>query len=125
VLYLAQLWEQTDKCNGELRDKIREGLRYYFLLGKALVERYNELIGKKYPPLEAKKKIKQEIKCFFNGSDDSLAKKTEKARKIYWLFNEIGEDKIQRVRTIPANTIARLSYPQLGMIKESVLRGGY
>lgn len=121
--HLAQLWEQTDNCDGEMRNTIREGLICYFLLGKNLNERYDELVNDIYPPLEAKKKIKQEIKSFFSGSDDLLAKKTEKARKIYWLFSAIGEDKIQRVRTISADTIARLTYPQLDMIKESVLQG--
>ena len=49
-------------------------------------------------------------------SDDLLRKKKERAQKICELFIKIGVDKIQRVKSITASSISKLSQDEIDAI---------
>jgi len=42
-----------------------------------------------------------------------LYRRPRKARFVYMLFNQIGEDKIERLKSYNANSIARLTRAQI------------
>ncbi|CAG8475015.1 4126_t:CDS:2 [Ambispora gerdemannii] len=49
-------------------------------------------------------------------SDDALRKKKERALKIFGLFNEIGEDKIQRIKFFTVSAISKLGQDEIDKI---------
>jgi hypothetical protein len=51
-------------------------------------------------------------------SRDALRKKTQRAEKIYTLFEEIGLDKIKLIKTYSANSISKLTNGQIREIIE-------
>ena len=51
-----------------------------------------------------------------NVGDDALRKKKERALKIFELFSEIGEDKIQKIKTILASALSKLSQDEFDEI---------
>ncbi|CAG8565877.1 12864_t:CDS:2 [Ambispora leptoticha] len=85
-------------------------IRSYFHFGKAIEERYN-YYRKDYPKRTSEGKVSDEIrKQLPNSVSESLLRKTkERALKIYDLFNELGEDKIKRIQTFTATTLANIS----------------
>ena len=69
----------------------------------------------------AQSKLDKEIKEQLpeGVTDTTLWKQTERARKIYELFLEIGDDKIQRVKSYSALTISKLSWEKIDYIIEN------
>ena len=88
----------------------REVISRYFAFGKALKERRKELkkthnssASNALLNLELRTQIPNKI------TKEALRKKTEKARKLYKLFDAVGEEKISQVKTFSATSISRLS----------------
>jgi hypothetical protein len=110
--------------NAETRYNVtnQEVIKNYYLFGKALLERLN-LYKENYMEHEAQKKVNEEVRQQLpnNVTEDTLRKRKEKARKVYNLFNRIGEDKIMRVRTITASEILKLRWNDIEYIVSKIL----
>ncbi|CAJ0751817.1 19445_t:CDS:1, partial [Entrophospora sp. SA101] len=63
---------------------------------------------------EVKEQLPKEV------TDTTRWKQTERARKIYDLFDEIGIDKIQRVKSYSALAISKLSWENIDYIVDSI-----
>ncbi len=81
-----------DKANRDL-------VHFYFQFGKALSRRLAILLQSN-PPQTAHTILNEEVKekLLGNVNKDMVRKRTDTARKIYDIFNEIGEDKIRRIK---------------------------
>ena len=55
-----------------------------------------------------------------NLSKNSIEKRIERARKIYDLFDTIGFDKIQRVKSFPVSHIYGLSWDDIDTLGEKI-----
>ncbi|CAH1769217.1 190_t:CDS:1, partial [Entrophospora sp. SA101] len=65
----------------------------------------------------ARSRVYKEVSSHLpNVTADNLRKKTYKARNIYRLFNDIGVDKINLIKSYSADSISRLSIPQIKAI---------
>ncbi|CAG8800124.1 12554_t:CDS:1, partial [Racocetra persica] len=110
--------------NSEMQNEItnRDVITNYYLFGKALSERLKHY-EKTNPPyaslLLVNDKIRKQIP---NITDTTLWKKVERSRKLYTLFINIGEDKIQRVKSFSALTISKLSKEDIDNIILSILK---
>ncbi|CAG8678059.1 3305_t:CDS:2 [Gigaspora margarita] len=95
----------------------REVITSYYLFGKALEDKYDHY-KKNNPKRTAQALVNKEIKSQLPNSvsDDLLRKKKERAHKIYELFTEIGVDKIQRIKSITASSISKLSQDEIEAI---------
>ncbi|CAG8783025.1 10023_t:CDS:2, partial [Racocetra persica] len=82
---------------------------YYFKLGKALQNRLEDLIEKKHK--NARELLNTEVSGHFTAGID-FKKEISKAQKVYEIFNDIGEDRIHRVRATPT-TISSLTKDDL------------
>ncbi|RIA96146.1 hypothetical protein C1645_755849 [Glomus cerebriforme] len=94
----------------------------YFQFGKKISERLDYYKNeKKYRDRMAQNKVDKEIKEQLpeEVNDTTRWKQTERARKIYDLFFEIGVDKIQRVKSFSALTISKLSWEKIDYIVDS------
>ncbi|RIA95896.1 hypothetical protein C1645_816039 [Glomus cerebriforme] len=89
----------------------QEVIRCYYFFGKALVDRFDH-----YKKLDNKERtaqalvneeVKDQLSDKINNIDILTLK--ERTQKIYEFFNEIGEDKIQKVRSLSAVEISELS----------------
>ncbi|CAG8622354.1 25533_t:CDS:1 [Dentiscutata erythropus] len=94
----------------------------YYLFGKALSERL-EHHKKSNPPYASLLLVNEEVKEQIpNITDTTLWKKVERSRKIYKLFLNIREDKIQRVRSFSALTISKLRKEDIDNIILTILK---
>ncbi|CAG8857550.1 9733_t:CDS:1, partial [Gigaspora margarita] len=96
--------------NAETKNEItnQDVITCYYLFGKALSERL-EHHKKSNPPYASLLLVNEEVrKQIPNITDTALWKKVERSRKLYTLFINIGEDKIQRVKSFSALTISKL-----------------
>jgi hypothetical protein len=89
----------------------------YFHLGKALEDRFNHY-RKTNPKRTAQGLVNNEVRTQIPESvSESLLRKTkERAQKIYDIFNEIGVDKIKRIRSFTATTIANISQDDIDFV---------
>ncbi|CAG8843056.1 14436_t:CDS:1, partial [Gigaspora margarita] len=96
----------------------QEVITTYYLFNKALEEKYDYYIKKNNPKRTAQALVNKEVRSQLPNSvsDDLLRKKKERAQKIYELFTEIGVDKIQRVKSITALSISKLSQDEIDAI---------
>lgn len=91
-------------------------IRSYFNFGKVLDDLYN-YYKKDNPKRTAQALVNKEVREQLpNVSDDALRKKKERALKIFELFNEIGEDKFQKIKSFSASTISKLSQDETDKI---------
>ncbi|CAG8661526.1 9857_t:CDS:10, partial [Gigaspora margarita] len=95
----------------------QEVITSYYLFGKALEDKYDHY-KKNNPKRTAQALVNKEVRSQLPNSvsDDLLRKKKERAQKIYELFTEIGVDKIQRVKSITASSISKLSQNEIDAI---------
>lgn len=99
----------------------QEVVRCYFHFGDALSRRLD--FYKNTQELhEAQRSVNDEVREQLpkEVNKNSLWKKTEMARKIYDLFRRIGSNKIQRVRTFTASSIAKLSWDRIDYVVSQV-----
>ncbi|CAG8844333.1 17079_t:CDS:1, partial [Gigaspora margarita] len=97
----------------------------YFHFGKALEDRFNHY-RKTNPKRTAQGLVNNEVRTQLPEivSESLLRKTKERAQKIYDIFNEIGIDKIQRIRSFTATTIANISQDDIDFVlaKLSILK---
>ncbi|KAF0514681.1 hypothetical protein F8M41_017531 [Gigaspora margarita] len=95
----------------------REVITSYYIFSKALEDKYDHY-KKNNPKRTALALVNKEVRSQLPNSvsDDLLQKKKERAQKIYELFTEIGVDKIQRVKSITASSISKLSQDEIDAI---------
>lgn len=100
----------------------QEVIKYYYLFGKVLSERL-DLYKKFYMEHEAQKKVNEEVRQQLpnNITEDILKKRMEMARKVFDLFNRIGEEKITRVQSITASEILKLGWKDIEYIVSEIL----
>ncbi|CAG8481318.1 4921_t:CDS:1, partial [Scutellospora calospora] len=110
--------------NAETQNEImnQDLITCYYLFGKALSEQL-EHHKKSNPPYASLLLVNEEVKEQIpNITDTTLWKKVERSRKIYKLFLNIGEDKIQRVRSFSALTISKLRKEDIDSIILTILK---
>ncbi|CAG8785794.1 17919_t:CDS:2, partial [Gigaspora margarita] len=104
--------------NSEMQNEImnQDVITNYYLFGKALSERL-EHHKKSNPPYASLLLVNKEVrKQIPNIMDTTLWKKVERSRKLYTLFINIGEDKIQR----PGLSV-RLNHPKVIISGNSIV----
>ncbi|CAJ0645992.1 4490_t:CDS:2 [Entrophospora sp. SA101] len=102
----------------------REVINTYFDFGEALKKRRTEL--KKNNSGSASSAIlNRELHSQIPTTitKEALHKRTKKARKIYKLFDAIGREKINQVRTFTASSISRLTTDDIDCVIVKVLEG--
>ncbi|CAG8841409.1 4092_t:CDS:1, partial [Racocetra persica] len=86
----------------------RDVITCYYLFGKALSEQL-EHHKKSNSPYTSLLLVNEEVrKQIPNITDTTLWKKVERSQKLYTLFINIGEDKIQIIKSFSALTISKL-----------------
>ncbi|CAG8757125.1 13356_t:CDS:2, partial [Dentiscutata erythropus] len=97
----------------------QEVIRSYFAFGKKLEDRF-EYYKKSNRDRKAKKKLINEVTEQLPNdlSRNAIEKKLERARKIYYLFSNIGYEKIQLVKSYSALRISKLSWDEIDAIEE-------
>ncbi|CAG8742842.1 3245_t:CDS:2 [Dentiscutata erythropus] len=116
------LYKELISAEDDNRKSNQEVIKRYYNFGLNLTNRleYHKKFHKKQVAKilvndEVRNQISKEV------SDDALRKKTERARKIYNLFDAIGEDKIVRVRSFTALTISKLSKKNITHVMLSII----
>jgi hypothetical protein len=89
----------------------------YFHFGKALADRY-EYYRRTHPKRTSQGLINDEVRKQIpeSVSEDLLRKTKERAQKIFDLFNELGIDRIKRIRTFTATTLASMSQDDIDYV---------
>jgi hypothetical protein len=118
----THLYKEIVKAETQNDSASQKVLFCYFQFGKKIAERLDYYKNeKKYRDRMAQSKVDKEIKEQLpeGVTDTTRWKQTERARKIYELFLEIGVDKIQRVKSYSALTISKLSWEKIDYIIDS------
>ncbi|CAG8547010.1 7858_t:CDS:2 [Cetraspora pellucida] len=98
-------------------------LNCYFYFGKKLSDRLNYYKKeKKYRDRKAQSKVDKKVKDQLpkEVNDTTHWKQTERAKKIYELFIEIGIDKMEQVKSYLALTISKLSWESIDYIVDNI-----
>ncbi|CAG8664074.1 23120_t:CDS:2, partial [Dentiscutata erythropus] len=97
----------------------QEVIRSYFVFGKKLEDRF-EYYKKSNRDRKAKKKLIDEVTEQLPNDllRNAIEKRLERARKIYYLFSNIGYEKIQLVKFYSALRISKLSWDEIDAIEE-------
>ncbi|CAJ0847205.1 14447_t:CDS:1 [Entrophospora sp. SA101] len=115
----AELYNAIINAEGRIGNVNQEIIKCYFTFGKKLEERLTEYKGTN-KERRAQRKLFEEIEKQLppDLSKNAIEKRIERARKIYDLFSNIGEDKIQRVKSYSALRISKLSWDEIDAIEE-------
>ena len=107
---IVKMEERTENAN-------RDVLKSYFNFGKALDDCFNRY-KKDNPNRTAQALVNNEVRNQLPDtvSESALRKKKERALKIFELFNAIGEDKIQRIKSFTASAISKLDPDEIDKI---------
>ncbi|CAG8731113.1 12463_t:CDS:2, partial [Racocetra fulgida] len=105
--------------------KTQEAIMCYYLFGKALIQRRNEIASEQQVDPESNivsrilnKEVKAQLPA--DTSDSLLRKRIEKAKKLYRLFDAIGMDKIYRIHSFSADSISKLTKKEIQYIIDNV-----
>jgi hypothetical protein len=111
----------NDIVNNEKRAN-QEIIKCYFAFGKELENMFANY-KKKHREREAQKRLNEEVlkQLPSNLSKNAVEKRIERARKIYYLFNNI-EDKIQRVKSCSASKISKSSWKDIHDMKKELMK---
>ena len=92
-------------------------VHFYFQFGKALSRRLAILLQSN-PPQTAHTILNEEVKEKLPGNVNKgmVRKRTDTARKIYDIFNEIGEDKIRRIKSFTPYSFSDLTRSEVTYI---------
>ncbi|CAG8803194.1 44290_t:CDS:1, partial [Gigaspora margarita] len=117
------LYKELISAEDDNRKSNQEVIKRYYNFGLNLTKRL-EYHKKSHKKQVAKILVNEEVRnqIFKEVSDDALRKKTERARKIYKLFDAIGEDKMVRVRSFTALTISKLSKENINHIILNIIK---
>ena len=104
-----KLYYEIDDAEKNGNRANRDLVHFYFRFGKALSERLAILLQSN-PPQMAHTKLNKEVKEKLpkNANNGMVRKRTDTARKIYDIFNAIGEDKILRIKSFTASSFLDL-----------------
>src|SRR5215216_2427752 len=107
---IVKMEERTENAN-------RDILKSYFNFGKALDDCFNRY-KKDNPNRTAQALVNNEVRNQLPDtvSESALRKKKERALKIFELFNAIGEDKIQRIKSFTVSAISKLDPDEIDKI---------
>ncbi|CAG8657007.1 4053_t:CDS:1 [Paraglomus occultum] len=106
----------------------REVIRCYYCFGDILLQRLNYYKGLDHSDLASKTLVNEEVRKQIGDkiSNDTLRKRTEKARKIFALLNngfkDKGENMIIRIRTFTASSISKLSWEEIEYVSAEIIR---
>ncbi|KAF0434160.1 hypothetical protein F8M41_004932 [Gigaspora margarita] len=117
------LYKEIVKAEANNNIASQKLLNCYFQFGKKLFDRLNYYKNeKKYRDLKAQSKVDKEVKNQLPKEvyDTTRWKQTERAKKIYELFIEIGIDKMERVKSYSALTISKLSWESIDYIVDNI-----
>ncbi|CAG8823179.1 2666_t:CDS:1, partial [Gigaspora margarita] len=117
------LYKELISAEDDNRKSNQEVIIKYYNFGLNLTKRlkYHKKSHKKQV---AKILVNEEVRNqnFKEVSNDALRKKTERAQKIYKLFDAIGKDKMVRVRSFIALTISKLSKENINHIILNIIK---
>ncbi|GBB91539.1 hypothetical protein RclHR1_01890013 [Rhizophagus clarus] len=110
----------NDIVNTEKRTN-QEIIKCYFAFGKELENMFANY-KEKYQERKAQKRLNEEVlkQLPNNLSRNAVEKRIERARKIYYLFNNIGDNKIQRVKSCSASKISKFSWKDILEMKKKI-----
>ncbi|CAI2189293.1 8606_t:CDS:1, partial [Funneliformis geosporum] len=111
------LFDVIIKMEERIENVNRDILKSYFNFGKALDDCFNRY-KKDNPNCTAQALVNKKVRKQLSDtvSDNTLRKKKERALKIFELFNAIGEDKIQRIKSFTASAISKLDQDEIDKI---------
>ncbi|CAG8771721.1 26804_t:CDS:2 [Gigaspora margarita] len=118
---ITHVESKTESTNQEL-------IRCYYSFGDALSKRLNYYKNLKHGDLASQALVNEEVREQIGEkiSNDTLRKRTEKARKIYALFNSIfkdrGKEMIVRIKTFSASSISKLSWEEIEYVIARIIR---
>ncbi|GET02672.1 hypothetical protein GLOIN_2v515277 [Rhizophagus clarus] len=113
------LYNSIINMEGQEEIAKRDVIKSYFNFGKILDDCFN-YYKKDNPKCTAQALVNKKVwEQLPNVSDDALRKKKKRALKIFELFNKIGEDKIQKIKSFSASSILKLDQ---GKIVEILIR---
>ncbi|RHZ87744.1 hypothetical protein Glove_30g121 [Diversispora epigaea] len=117
--YFAFGKKLEDRAEEQVETTNQEVIRSYFAFGKKLEDRF-EYYKKSNRDRKAQKKLIDEVTEQLPNdlSRNAIEKRLERARKIYYLFSNIGYDKIQLVKSYSALRISKLSWDEIDAIEE-------
>ncbi|CAG8592510.1 6517_t:CDS:1 [Scutellospora calospora] len=113
------LYNVLIKAEEQVGTTNQEVIRSYFAFRKKLEDRF-EYYKKSNRDRKAKKKLIDEVTEQLPNdlSRNAIEKRLERARKIYYLFSNIGYEKIQLVKSYSALRISKLSWDEIDAIEE-------
>jgi hypothetical protein len=113
----ARLFHAITKAEEESESANRAVISAYFNFGKAVEDRFCHF-RQSNPKSTAQALVNEEIRNELPKpiNEALLRKRKEQALKIYTFFIDIGEDKIQRIKSFTAGTIARLSHEDVDYV---------
>ncbi|CAG8698870.1 2275_t:CDS:1, partial [Cetraspora pellucida] len=106
----------------------QELIQYYYFFGDGLSKRLNYYKNLKYRDLASQALVNEEVQEQIGKkiSNDTLSKRTEKAQKIYALFNSLFKDRekemIVRIKTFSASSISKLSWEEIEYVIARIIR---
>ncbi|CAG8724235.1 4237_t:CDS:1, partial [Gigaspora margarita] len=114
---LIHLYQNISNAESNNDKTSHEVLRSYYTFGLWISKRY-EFHRKSNPDHTAQVRVNDDIKeqLIEKVTETTLWKRTERARKIYAIFSEAGEDKIKLVKSATANTISKLPWSSVDYI---------
>ncbi|CAG8686268.1 4586_t:CDS:1, partial [Ambispora gerdemannii] len=117
TINFLNLYQKIIESEDNNKKTSQEVILCYFHLGKALEDRFN-YYRKTNPKRTAQELVNNEVRTQIPESvSESLLRKTkERVQKIYDIFNEIGVDKIKRIRSFTTTTIANISQDDIDFV---------
>ncbi|CAJ0833383.1 14293_t:CDS:1 [Entrophospora sp. SA101] len=118
TLNFLHLYREITKAETRNEKTKQEVIQCYYNFGELLSQRfyfhYSQVKNDQMAQVEVNKEAREQLPS--NISGDAFKKRTERARKVYFLFSQehIGKEKIGLVKSFTALTISKLS---LGDIK--------
>src|SRR3954452_22486536 len=124
---LSKLSRLFLKANGkeEKRTKTnRKLIRYWYDFAMEYEERYKEIEKKDISKKEQtiKDELNREIQEETKWTRGNVRKKLEGARKIYYLFSNIGKENIRKMENTSVNTILEGTWKEIKELKEKFFR---
>ncbi|CAJ0841365.1 12704_t:CDS:2, partial [Entrophospora sp. SA101] len=114
TLNFLHLYREITKAEARNEKTKQEVIQCYYNFGELLSQRfyfhYSQVKNDQMAQVEVNKEAREQLPS--NISEDAFKKRTERARKIYFLFSQehIGKEKIGLVNSFTALTISKLSH---------------
>ena len=122
-----QLNDNITQVESKNESTNRELIQCYYSFGDALSKRLYYYKSLKHGELASQALVNEEVREQIGEkiSNDTLRKRTEKARKIYALFNSIfndrGKEMIKQVKTFSASSISKLSWEDIEYVITKII----